>query len=106
MWDDQGVIMTLTIELTPEQEARLRAEADASGMALPDFARLRLLAVPEVRPKAFRKFGTADEKAADEAEWAARFQATGDSLGRMAAEADEEYRLGLTVPRETLFGKC
>ena len=97
--------MTLTINLTPEQEARLQAEADASGMALPDFARLRLLERPGVRPRAFRKFGTAEEEAADEAEWEARFQASGDLLEKMAAEADEEHRLGLTVPLETLFGK-
>ena len=97
--------MTLTINLTLEQEARLQAEADASGMALPDFARLRLLEGPGVGPTAYRRFGTAEEEAADEAEWTARFQATGDLLERLATEADEEHRLGLTVPLETLFGK-
>jgi len=72
---------------------------------LPEFARLRLLEGPEVRPRAFRKFGTAEEEAADEAEWAERFQASGELLERMAAEADEEHRLGLTVRLETLFEK-
>ena len=45
--------MTLTIDLTPEQEAKLQAEADASGMALPEFAKLRLLQDPTVKPGAF-----------------------------------------------------
>ena len=45
---------------------------------MPEFARLRLLEGPEVRPRAFRKFGTAEEEAADEAEWAERFQASGE----------------------------
>jgi hypothetical protein len=35
--------MALIIDLTPEQEAALEAEAHSRGMALPDFARLRLL---------------------------------------------------------------
>ena len=45
--------MTLTIDLTPEQEAKLQAEADASGMALTEFAKLRLLQDPTVKPGAF-----------------------------------------------------
>jgi hypothetical protein len=35
--------VTLTIDLTPEQEAAIEAEATSRGMALPEFARLRLL---------------------------------------------------------------
>jgi hypothetical protein len=35
--------VTLSIDLTPDQEARLQAEATAHGMALTEFARLRLL---------------------------------------------------------------
>lgn len=35
--------MTLTIELTPEQQAEMEAEANARGLDLPEFARLRLL---------------------------------------------------------------
>ena len=35
--------MTLTIELTPEQQAALEAEAMSQGVDLPEFARLRLL---------------------------------------------------------------
>jgi hypothetical protein len=35
--------MTLTIDLTPEQESALAAEANARGLDLPEFARLRLL---------------------------------------------------------------
>jgi len=97
--------MTITIDLTPEQEARLQAEAAACGLALPEFARLRLLQGPDVRPTAFRKVGTAEEEAADEAEWTRRFEASGDLLERMAAEADEEHRQGVTVPLESLFEK-
>jgi len=43
--------MTLTIELTPEQEAALEAEATAHGLDLPEFVRLRLL---QGKPKAGR----------------------------------------------------
>jgi hypothetical protein len=35
--------MTLTIELTPEQESTLTAEATARGLALPEFVKLRAL---------------------------------------------------------------
>ena len=35
--------MTLTIDLTPEQQAVLEANASARGMELPEFVRLRLL---------------------------------------------------------------
>lgn len=35
--------MTLTIELTPDQQAALEAEAASQGTTLPEFARLRLL---------------------------------------------------------------
>jgi len=92
--------MTLTIELTPEQEAALEAEATACGLNLPEFVRLRLLEF-----SGFRKFGTPEEEAADELAWAERFEASGDLLEKMAAEADEEHRQGLTVPLETLFEK-
>jgi len=37
------ITMTITLELTPEEEARLRAEAEKSGKDLADFARARLL---------------------------------------------------------------
>ena len=48
--------MTLTIDLTPDQQAALEAEATAHGMALPEFARLRLLesasgSVPQTRER-------------------------------------------------------
>ena len=35
--------MTITLELTPEQEARLRAKAERSGQDLTDYALARLL---------------------------------------------------------------
>ena len=35
--------MTLTLHLTPEQEARLQAEADRTGIPLTDYVRQRLL---------------------------------------------------------------
>ena len=92
--------MTLTIELTPEQESTLQAEATARGLELPEFARMRLL-----EGAGFRKFGTAEEETADEADWEARFAASGDLLERLAAEADEEHAKGRTVPLETLFEK-
>jgi len=35
--------MTLTVDMTPEQMARLQAEADRSGLTLVDYVRRRLL---------------------------------------------------------------
>lgn len=35
--------MTLTIELTPRQEARLQAEAERSGLPVPEYIRRRLV---------------------------------------------------------------
>lgn len=35
--------MTLTLHLSPEQEARLQAEADRRGLSLTDYAQWRLL---------------------------------------------------------------
>ncbi len=35
--------MTLTVDLTPDQMARLQAEADGAGLPLPDYVRRRLL---------------------------------------------------------------
>ena len=92
--------MTLTIELTPDEKSELEAEATALGLELPEFARLRLLDGGRSR-----KFGTPEEESADEAEWEARFAATGDLLERLAAEADEERARGRTVPLKTLFEK-
>lgn len=37
--------MTLTIELTPEQESRLKAEAERSGLPLPQYALQRLVGI-------------------------------------------------------------
>ena len=44
--------MTLIIELTPEQEARLKAEADEEGLKLEDFALLRLVGDKKRSPTA------------------------------------------------------
>ncbi len=35
--------MTLTIELTPQEQANLEAQAAARGLALPEFVKLRAL---------------------------------------------------------------
>ena len=35
--------MTITLHLTPEQTARLQAEADKGGLTLPEYAEQRLL---------------------------------------------------------------
>lgn len=96
--------MILTIELTPEQESALKAQATARGMELPEFARLRLLSeYPE--HETIRKFGTPEEEAADDRAWDEQFAASGDLLERLAAEADEEHAQGRTVPLETFFSK-
>ena len=41
--------MTLTIELTPEQEATLQSEAEREGRPLPDYALRVLLSRPKSR---------------------------------------------------------
>jgi hypothetical protein len=47
--------MTLTIELTPEQESTLTAEATARGLELPEFVKLRALeGVPAKRRSSAR----------------------------------------------------
>ena len=94
--------MTITIDLTPEQESTLKARAAARGMDLPEFAKARLL---EGEDEPFRKFGTAEEEAADERAWADRFAASKDLLASMADEAAEERRNGLTVPLDTLLAE-
>jgi hypothetical protein len=50
---DTGSPMTLTIELTPEQEAALRAQAAAAGLDTEAYARQRL----GLKPHALRGFG-------------------------------------------------
>ncbi len=89
--------MTLTIELTPEQQAALEVEATAHGLDLPEFAKLRLL-----ESAAFRKFGTDEEEAADELAWMGRFAASKNLLAKIAGEAAKERRTGLTAPLDSL----
>ena len=40
--------MTLILELTPEQEAELQAQADRKGLPLHDFALQRLVGMPRI----------------------------------------------------------
>jgi hypothetical protein len=72
-------------------------------MELPEFARLRLLDGPKIEKQPFRVHGTPEEEAADEAAWAESFAKSRDLLARMAVEADEEDRLGLTVPLDMIL---
>jgi hypothetical protein len=60
--------MTLTIDLTPEQEAALRSEATARGLALPEFVKRRAL---EHVPLATKEPASGAELAAIFARWRA-----------------------------------
>ena len=97
--------MTLKIELTRDQEARLQAEADTRGMDPQSVLQHFVETLPSTDAEPFREHGTPEEEAADEAAWAERFEKSGDLLEKMAAEADEEHVMGRTVPLETLFEK-
>jgi len=97
--------MTLILDLPEELEARVRAEADARGTDTQTVLQDLVRTLPPIEPEPFRKFGTAEEEAADEAAWATSFARSHDMLARMAQEAAEEDRKGLTVPLDTILAE-
>lgn len=86
--------MTLTIDLNPEEEARLRAAAARNGVTVAECARQVLTAnLPPDEPQ--------DRTLALLAQWEAE-DATSDPEEIRRAEAElAELKAGLNAPRET-----
>ncbi len=87
--------MTLSIDLTPEQQAALEAQANARGMDLPEFAKLRLL---EDLPESFGGVLTVEELES-ERKWEEAFAATTDEqFARIEQQFRADIRKNGTTP--------
>jgi len=88
--------MTLTIDLTPEQQAALEAQAKACGLALPEFAKVRLL---EHLPMSQSSVLTVEELES-ERKWDEAFAATSDE---QFARMEQKFKDNIQNHGTTLF---
>jgi hypothetical protein len=82
--------MTLTIELTPEEEARLKEEAQRAGVDAAVLAHRLIVS------------GMALE-ADDERQWQEEFRRNHEVISELAEEALRDFEQGKTVPLQTFL---